>query len=236
MNRTVASIAALLMLALLAPSVAAHKTYDLGDSEYAGTVGWLNEPPIVDEPNAVLIRLKGPADAPGAVTPEGDGQGGGHGESALVPITGEAGNLSVTLRIGGKETTLDFRERHGAPGEYIANLIQTVPGTYNATYTFAKDGETHTIVTDLQEVQPPSAQTFPEPTKSHYEMQKEIDELKQQVAALNAELDAQSETPATVTPQDSEGTDGGSSIPAPALALALVGIALVALAARRRAS
>lgn len=235
LKKTLLIAICLAALAIASPMAAAHKTIDLGDSEYAGTVGWLNEPPIVDEPNAVLIRLKGPADAPGAVTGEGDGHGstGGHGdEAAVVPITGQAQNLTVVLKIGGKETTLQFRERHGAPGEYLANVIQTVPGVYNATYRFNLNGETHTIVTDLQEVQPPSSQAFPESTKSHFEMQREIDALKQEVAALKAELQTQAQTPATVTSQTPE--SGNNSVPGPALVLIVGAVGLLALAARRR--
>lgn len=231
-------IATLAITTLFAPLASAHSTKSLGDSGYAGTVGWLNEPPIVDEPNAVLLRLKGPADAPGAVVPESDGHtetSGGHGDGAAqVPITGQAQNLTALVKIGGKDTTLQFRERHGAPGEYIADIIQTVPGVYNVTYQFQHAGQTYTIITDLQEVQPASSRAFPEETKSHYEMQQEIDELKQQVAALQAELKTQAETPATVTSQTPDGEGGGNSVPAVGIVAAVAAVAAVALLARRR--
>lgn len=233
MHRSIAllTIAMLALVVAPLPTASAHSTHDLGDG-YAGTVGWLHEPPIVDEPNAAIIRLTGPADASGAVAPHDDGHDHHHGASDSVAISGQARNLSVTLRVGGQETTLQLRERHGAAGEYLADVIPTVPGVYNATYSFTVDGETHSFSVDLQAVVPPSAQAFPEETMSHYELQREIDALKEEVAALKAEAQAQSETPSGVTRQP--GDDGGNGIPLPATGLVLVGIALMALAVSRQ--
>lgn len=234
------AVALLTLVTAGAPAASAHSTYPLGD-EYGGTIGWLNEPPIVDEPNAVLIRLKGPADAPGAVVAETDGHAegassGGHGDAAaMVPISGQAQNLSVVLKIAGKETTLSFRESRSAPGEYLANVIQTVPGVYNATYSFTVNGQTYNIVRDLQEVQPAATQAFPEQTKSHFELQREIDQMKEDIAALKAEAQTQSETPATLTSQPPTDDDaGGNGVPMPAVGLVVLGVALVAFAVGRR--
>lgn len=320
-------------LALVAPAATAHTGVPVGD-EYNVVIGWQTEPPIADQPNAVLIRVNGPPpdigsdildpgdiyqftvrgmepiayycsihpwmrgnvtvdhSAPeaahvqildgdtqetyryspenvtinmgGTITWENHGQlkhnvirvpssehgaqmeggehggmemheaggqaaeGGGHGGGATAPVSDIANDLSVTLRIAGKETTLSFRELRSEPGTYVADVMPTVPGVYNATFAGSIKGNALDIALDLQRVEPPSSIAFPEEPQTSFEVEQRFAKLESQLETVQAKLSTQAQTPATTEPQAGE-----NPVPAPG-ALVLVGIlAAAALFVRR---
>ena len=73
MSRTTFSVRVLSALILLAAlclplAVSAHETITAG--KYSIEYGWLNEPPVVGQPNAVVINI-GSAEGSGSAVPSG---------------------------------------------------------------------------------------------------------------------------------------------------------------------
>jgi len=101
-----AGLALLLALALGPARVArAHETVTVGD--YAVEYGWVNEPAVAGQPNAVVINV-GP-------------------ESANPDVSG----LTVQVVFGPETKALTLQPLgENTPGQYIAPLTPTRPGTY----------------------------------------------------------------------------------------------------------
>jgi hypothetical protein len=128
---TAGMTAGALLLALVgAPSAAAHSAQAVGDFHLE--VGWLNEPALVGQPNAVQLAIKDHDDAP--VTDLGPDE------------------LTVRVSTGGQDSAdlpllaaFDAAEGEGPLGEYHAELIPTAPGDYSFHFT----GKIHDTAVDL---------------------------------------------------------------------------------------
>jgi hypothetical protein len=162
-------IPALVALLLLAPNRAsAHEDRPVGD--YNLHVGWHVEPALVGQINAVEL----------IVTTTKDGK----------PVAGVEKTLSVTVSTGGKTSdALNFDASDETPGLYTATIIPTVPGDYKfhvvGTIDQTKVDETFdTAQGKIASVDPLSSYEFPVKDPSNAELQKEIDDLKAQIAAL----------------------------------------------------
>jgi hypothetical protein len=121
----------------------AHGHIEVG--EYSLTIGFLNEPALVGEPNAVSLEVihHGEAEeehAEGeeehAATEEAheateephDESEGDH--SAGEPVLGLEETLSVEIIKGDQSQTLEFRPQFGVPGMYVADVLPTETGDY----------------------------------------------------------------------------------------------------------
>jgi len=101
--------AAFLLLSLSAArDVAAHERRTIGGGKYTVVVGWLNEPSLLEEPNAISLTVAN------AQTNE--------------PIEGVEKTLKVDATAGGQTKTFDLAARFGVRGAYVANLIPTKAG------------------------------------------------------------------------------------------------------------
>ena len=107
----------------------AHEQRTVG--EYSFVVGFLNEPAVQDEVNAVSVRITQPA--PADATPAA-----GEDEAAGTPITGLELNVDVIL--GDQQVSLPMEGKWGEPGHYVAYLIPTQPGDYSFHITGEIDG------------------------------------------------------------------------------------------------
>jgi hypothetical protein len=104
------------VLAVMTGAVAsAHEHREVG--EYGITVGFLNEPALVDEPNGLSLRVET------------------HEDEA--PVEGLAGSLQAEVRHGGETKQLELRAAFGDPGLYVSDFIPTATGAY----TFHITGE-----------------------------------------------------------------------------------------------
>ena len=126
-----ALIAVGLVLATLAaaPAVSAHTHIHVGDFELS--IGWANEPTYVGVPNGVEITIE-----------DHDGE----------PVTDlDAGDITVVVSTAGESTEALPLEPafvvdvFGTPGQYVADLLPTVPGDY--TFQFA--GTLHEETVDV---------------------------------------------------------------------------------------
>lgn len=95
---------------LIAGSALAHENREVG--EYQLTVGFSEEPAIVEEPNGLLLRVqRGTGD---------DGE----------PVEGLAESLQAEIIYGDQRLPLEIEPAFGTPGEYQADVIPTEAGAY----------------------------------------------------------------------------------------------------------
>jgi hypothetical protein len=136
--------------------VSAHEHREVGG--YTFVVGFLNEPAVQDEVNAVSVRITQPvADATPAA---------GEEEVAETPVEGLT--LTVEVILGDQSVTLPLEPKWGDPGHYVAYLIPTQPGDYSfhvtgeiegtpIDETFTAGPETFSTVAPREELEFPAA-------------------------------------------------------------------------------
>ena len=117
----------------------AHEAITVGD--YTVEVGWVNEPPIVGQQNAIVVNVSTTSD-------------GGPVEDVSA--------LIVTISYGGQNKTLTLQPLgEDTPGQFVAPILPTIPGEYTIGLggtlgNTAVDAETH-----VEEVQPADTLQFP---------------------------------------------------------------------------
>ncbi|MEO5704514.1 MAG: hypothetical protein ABIR64_05910 [Candidatus Limnocylindrales bacterium] len=123
--------ASLLAAFALAPAASAHEGIEVG--EYLVEIGWLNEPAIVGQPNAVQVTVRNHED-----------------ESPVVDLV--PGALAVVVSTAGQDSehfdlipVFDAEDKTGPLGEYDASLVPTAPGNY----TFHIEGRIHGTDVDV---------------------------------------------------------------------------------------
>lgn len=112
MRRTVNSIGVLLIVAaiiitMMSSSVYAHTNVVAGNVEIIA--GWLNEPPVVGERNAIYFEFIR------------DGK----------PYAIDPSKLSIEVRYGNASKSIDIEPLEGKLGAYISPIIPTRTGTYS---------------------------------------------------------------------------------------------------------
>ncbi len=86
----------------------AHEAITVGD--YTLEVGWVNEPPIVGQQNAIVVN----------VSTTSDGQ----------PVE-DVSALTVTISYGGQNKMLTLQPLgEDTPGQFVAPILPTIPGEY----------------------------------------------------------------------------------------------------------
>lgn len=113
MNKKVfgfAGLVAILTLLLNFQLVLAHEEVTVGD--YQLEIGWVEEPPIVGQQNAILVIV---SDA-------------SSGEAQPVE---DVSSLTVTISYGGQSKELSLQPLgEDTPGQFMAPILTTVPGQY----------------------------------------------------------------------------------------------------------
>jgi hypothetical protein len=119
--------------------VLAHESITVGD--YTIEIGWVNEPPIVGQQNAIVVNVSTTAD-----------------EKPVEDVSG----LTVAVSYGGQNKTLTLQPLgEDTPGQFVAPILPTVPGQYTVNLG-GKLGTTD-VKTDVQpeEVQSADVLQFP---------------------------------------------------------------------------
>ena len=143
----VATIVAASLMVFVFGLASAHVKSTVGP--YTMFVGFLNEPAIVEQPNAVYIRVQ-----------QGDG-------TSAAPISGLAGTLKADVKFGNQTTTVALEESDENPGEYTGSFIPTAEGLYtfriygtindtNVDQSFTSGPETFSTVESSASLQFPS--------------------------------------------------------------------------------
>ncbi len=130
----------LISTAAVAARPLAHERIVSGN--YALTLGWLDEPPIVGMKNAALVEV---------ATAQND-----------QPITGTEGTLTAQIVYGGKAKDLVLQPLEGQPGAYAGDFIPTRRGTYTLKVGGTINGQAVTASADIEEVVTPDNLAFPE--------------------------------------------------------------------------
>jgi hypothetical protein len=152
------------LLALAVTTIAfAHTSLKIGP--YTVEVGWVDEPPIVGEKNAVFI----------SITNDDTGK----------PVEGVS-TLNVTVSTGGKERQLELRPlSEDQPGQYAADFIPTRRGTYTVKLSGQIEQTDVITSTDIEEVIPASSLQFPEPVVDAETISQSVSQAQSAVSTAN---------------------------------------------------
>ena len=144
MNRKalwVASLISLILLVFNFQLAFAHEPVTVGNYELE--VGWLTEPPIVGQQNAIVVIVSD--------TSSGEAQ----------PVE-DVSSLTVTVSYGGQSKLLTLQPLgEDTPGQFIAPILPTIPGKYTISLG-GKLGDTD-VKADVEpeEIQPADTLQFP---------------------------------------------------------------------------
>ena len=128
-----------LALILNVKTALAHESITVGD--YTLEVGWLSEPPVVGQQNAIVVNVSTTSD-----------------EKPVEDVSA----LTVTISYGGQDKTLTLQPLgEDTPGQFVAPILPTVAGEYSVIFggtlgDTAVDAETH-----VEEVQTADTLQFP---------------------------------------------------------------------------
>lgn len=137
-------------------SAKAHTRIEVGP--YVIIVGWLNEPPIVGERNALVVEISKDDE----------------------PVIGVESALDAELKFGPETLRVNLNPTT-TPGVYTAEIFPTVRGQY-ALRLFGSIEELEIDETaEPEELAPASRIQFPEPLPDGRELQKEITALENEV-------------------------------------------------------
>jgi len=134
-----ASLLALIALLTSYSIALAHESVTVGD--YTIEIGWVSEPPIVGQQNAIVVNVSTTSD-----------------EQPVEDVSA----LTVTVSYGGQNKTLTLQPLgEDMPGQFVAPILPTVPGQYTVSLG-GKLGDTDVKV-DVQpeEVQAADVLQFP---------------------------------------------------------------------------
>jgi hypothetical protein len=137
------ALAAVIMVPLALHPAEAHITKTFGNVTIK--IGWVNEPPLVGDTNAVQIFIY-------------------NGTSVNAPPIADTGlnNMTTTIQYGGQTKVLSFDASDDTPGEYDAAVIPTQIGTYNMIIQGTIGGTTIPSTTyPLQDVEAKDKYNFP---------------------------------------------------------------------------
>jgi hypothetical protein len=159
--RFVAALLVVIGLLAVARPALAHERIEVGP--YVIIVGWLNEPPIVGERNAILLEVS-----------EGD-----------APVKDVESGLNLELLYGGQSYRSNLVPA-GEPGVYLAELFPTVRGQYTVRL-FGNIGTTEVDVeVEPEEVFPGARIQFPQPLPDPLALEQRLAELEGQLGLSRA--------------------------------------------------
>lgn len=131
----------------------AHTRVEVGP--YAFVIGWLQEPPIVGERNALTLEIT----------------------ENEQPVTDAEATLDLEVLYAGRTWRVNMNPTQ-TPGLYTATLFPTVRGVYT-TRLFGTLGSTDIDVElDPEEVLPASNLQFPQPLPDTIALQEQVDQLQ----------------------------------------------------------
>jgi hypothetical protein len=116
----------------------AHESITVGD--YTVEIGWLSEPPIVGQQNAIVVNVS-------------------KGEEEPVE---DVSALTVTISYGGQEKALTLQPLgEETPGQFVAPILPTVPGQYTVKLGGTLGDTSVDAHVEPEEVQPADTLQFP---------------------------------------------------------------------------
>jgi|KBSSwiStaDraftv2_1062776.scaffolds.fasta_scaffold285914_2 LysM repeat protein len=135
----IAGLISLITLTLNFQLVFAHESITVGD--YTVEIGWLSEPPIVGQQNAIVVNVSTTSD-----------------EQPVEDVSA----LTVTVSYGGQDKTLTLQPLgEDTPGQFIAPILPTVPGQYTVKLGGTLGETAVDTQVDPEEVQSADTLAFP---------------------------------------------------------------------------
>jgi hypothetical protein len=133
-----AGIFVFLALVLNIQTALAHESITVGD--YTIEVGWLSEPPVVGQHNAITVHVSTKDEQP----------------------VEDVSSLTLTISYGGQEKilTLEPLDEHSS-GQFMAPILPTVPGEYSVVFGGALGDTPVEAETHVEEVQSADTLAFP---------------------------------------------------------------------------
>ena len=150
---TVAILLAVILIVVSARSALAHTRVEVGP--YVIVVGWLVEPPIIGERNALTV----------AITREDQ------------PVEGVEATLDAELLYAGRSFRTNLNPTE-TPGLYTAEIFPTVRGQYAVRLFGSLEDMAIDEVIEPEEVFPADRIQFPEPQPDPRELQEDITALE----------------------------------------------------------
>lgn len=144
---------ALIILTQATHTVRAHNRVEVGP--YAIVIGWLQEPAIVGERNALTIEIS----------------------ENEQPFLGAEATLDMEVLYAGRTWRVNMNPTE-TPGLYTADLFPTVRGLYTVHLFGTLENTDVDLQIDPEEVFPASNLHFPEPLPDPIAMQEQIDMLQ----------------------------------------------------------
>jgi hypothetical protein len=133
-------VSALLLCCFSAAS--AHTTVTVGP--YNVEIGWLSEPPIIGQMNAIVMNLS---------TSDGSD----------TPVTDSISNLALAVSYGGQTKTLTLQPLgEDTPGQYVAPILPTIPGLYTVDVNGTLGSTAIKVNVQPEEVQAADVVQFPQ--------------------------------------------------------------------------
>ena len=154
-------MALLLLLGGLWQTAAAHAGAEIGP--YTVILGWVEEPPLVGERNALFLEIL----------------------EADAPVTGAEASLSLTVLDGGRTFSSNLNPGPDHPGHYTAEIFPTVRGQYEVELTGTLGETTFDHVLEPEEVFSAARLQFPEAQPDTLTLQ---DEMEATIADLQSQL------------------------------------------------
>jgi hypothetical protein len=134
-----ACLTAFILVTLNFQLALAHESITVGD--YTVEIGWLSEPPIVGQQNAIVVNVSTTADKQ--------------------PVE-DVSTLTVTISYGGQNKTLTLQPLgEDTPGQFVAPVLPTVPGEYTVILGGTLGDTAVDAETQVEEVQPAATVQFP---------------------------------------------------------------------------
>jgi hypothetical protein len=120
-------------------TASAHTTIHVGN--YDVEIGWVDEPPVIGQRNAIVVNVSNTASA-----------------DATVDIS----KLTVDVTYGGETKTLTLQPlSEDTTNQYIAPILPTIPGQYTVQLRGQLDGTDISADVQPEEVVPSDSLTFP---------------------------------------------------------------------------
>lgn len=134
-----ACLIAVIAIVLSYQTAFAHESITVGD--FTLEVGWLSEPPVVGQQNAIVANVSTTSN-----------------EQPVEDVSG----LTVTISYGGQDKTLTLQPLgEETPGQFVAPLLPTVAGQYTVKLGGTLGDTAVDAEVEPEEVQPANTLQFP---------------------------------------------------------------------------
>jgi hypothetical protein len=144
-----ASLLAGLLSGLLFHSVSAHQSVTVGN--YEVEIGWLDEPPVVGQRNAIIVNIAQAGSTPTAAGVDGE-----------KPKPIDISALKVQIAYGGETKTLDLQPlSEDSLDQYTAPILPMTAGKYTVRLSGTIGTSPASAEVQPEEVQPADSLQFP---------------------------------------------------------------------------